>query len=90
MSIQVLIAEDHTIVRKGLVSILDAEMDFEVIGEAADGREAVQLAIDLNPDVVVMDISMPALNGLDAARQILKQDEDVRVLMLSMHKTETV
>lgn len=88
MAIRVLIAEDHAIVRKGLVSILEGEQDIEVIGEASDGREAVKLASELKPDLVVMDISMPSLNGLDAARQIIKAKEDVRVLMLSMHQSD--
>jgi YesN/AraC family two-component response regulator len=65
--ISVLLAEDHTIVRKGLRSLLDKEIGIEVIGEAEDGREAIRKAEELHPDVVVMDIAMPGLNGLEAA-----------------------
>jgi len=82
---RVLLAEDHTIVRKGLVSILDNEFGMEVIGEAEDGREAVKKAEALNPDIVVMDISMPKLNGLDATRQIKKNFPEVKVIILTMH-----
>jgi two-component system response regulator NreC len=86
--IRVLLAEDHTIVRKGLRSILDGEADLEVIGEAEDGREAVRKVEQLLPDVVLMDITMPALNGLEATRQIKKRFPEVKVLILTMHSTE--
>jgi two-component system response regulator NreC len=86
--IRVLLAEDHTIVRKGLRSILNGEADLEVIGEAEDGREAVRKVEQLLPDVVLMDITMPALNGLEATRQIKKRFPEVKVLILTMHSTE--
>ena len=86
--IKVLLAEDHTIVRKGLRSLLDGETDIEVIGEAEDGREAVQKTQQLRPDIVLMDITMPGLNGLEATRQIKKRFPEVKVLVLTMHANE--
>lgn len=86
--IKVLLAEDHTIVRKGIRSLLDSEPDIEVVGEAEDGREAVEKAERLSPDVVLMDISMPSLNGLEATRQILRRSPEVKVLILTMHTNE--
>jgi DNA-binding NarL/FixJ family response regulator len=81
--ITVLLAEDHTIVREGLRALLDAQGDIEVVGEAQTGRQAVQLTKRLRPDVVVMDIAMPLLNGLEATRRILKAVPGTRVLILS-------
>ena len=86
--IRVLLAEDHAIVREGLRRLLEAEADIEVVGEAADGHEAVEKAQELTPDVVVMDISMPRLNGLEATRRIKKQVPQVKVLILTVHKTD--
>ena len=86
--ITVLLAEDHTIVREGLRVLLEAEGDIEVVGEAQTGRQAVQLAKGLRPDVVVMDIAMPRLNGLEATRQILKAVPATRVLILSAHSED--
>ncbi len=83
--ITVLLAEDHTIVREGLRALLEAEGDIAVIGEAQTGRQAVQLARRLRPDVVVMDIAMPLLNGLEATRRIFKAAPATRVLILSAH-----
>lgn len=88
MSIEILLAEDHTIVRKGLLSLLEAEPDMHVIGEAENGRETVEKVIELEPDIVVMDISMPKLNGLDATRHIKKQCPDIKILVLTMHSNE--
>ncbi len=83
--ITVLLAEDHTIVREGLRALLKVEGDIEVVGEAQTGRQAVQLTRRLRPDVVVMDIAMPLLNGLEATRRILKAAPATRVLILSAH-----
>lgn len=86
--IRVLIADDHTIVRQGLVGILQASEDIEVVGEAADGAEAVEKAQKLKPDVVVLDVSMPHLSGLEAARRIRESVPATRVLVLTMHDDE--
>lgn len=86
--IRVLLADDHTIVRKGLRSLLDNEPGIEVVGEADDGREAVQQVEDLQPDIVVMDIAMPSLNGLEATRLIKQRSPETKVLILTMHADE--
>jgi DNA-binding NarL/FixJ family response regulator len=84
--IRILLADDHTVVREGIRMLLESRGDFEVIAQASDGREAVKLAGEQHPDVVLMDISMPILNGLTATRQIVKQYPDVKVLVLTMHE----
>ena len=86
--ISVLLAEDHTIVRKGLCSLLSDTEGVEIIGEAENGREAVRLVEAHRPDVVVMDISMPVLNGLEATKQIKKRFPATKVLILTMHVNE--
>jgi DNA-binding NarL/FixJ family response regulator len=86
--ITVLLAEDHLVVREGLRALLKSESDIEVVGEARDGRRAVQLTKTLLPAVVVMDIAMPLLNGLEATRQILKAVPATRVLILSAHSDD--
>jgi DNA-binding NarL/FixJ family response regulator len=86
--IRVLIADDHGVVRRGLRLQLEQHDDFEVVGEAADGRQAVQLAQQLQPDVILMDIGMPQLNGMEATAQIVKQNPGARVIILSMHSDE--
>ena len=86
--ITVLLAEDHTIVREGFRKMLELEDDLEVVGEAQDGRKAVALAGKLRPEVVLMDIAMPLLNGLEATRQVLKALPGAKVLMLSAHSDD--
>jgi DNA-binding NarL/FixJ family response regulator len=86
--ITVLLADDHQIVREGFRSLLEHERDIEVVGEAATGRQAVELTRKLRPAVVVMDIAMPRLNGLEATRQIRKAFPDTKVLILSAHSDE--
>jgi len=86
--ITVLLADDHAIVREGLRALLENEADIEVVGEAVDGRQAVQLTKKLLPAVVVIDIAMPLLNGLEATRQILKAAPATRVLILSAHRDD--
>src|ERR1700693_727718 len=87
--VRMLIADDHEIVRKGFRAILEAQ-DCEVVGECGDGRRAVEMASDLHPDIVVLDISMPSLNGLEAARQILKARPHTKILILTMHESDSL
>jgi DNA-binding NarL/FixJ family response regulator len=87
MSVSVLIVDDHAIVRDGLRQILEREPGLSVIGEAANGRDAVSNAVRLHPDIVLMDITMPELNGIDATRRIRKACPNTRVLILSVHDT---
>jgi DNA-binding NarL/FixJ family response regulator len=86
--VRILLADDHELVRKGLRLLLERQADLEVVGEAGDGREAVRLAEQLTPDLVIMDIAMPQLNGLDAAAQILRREPRIQVIFLSMHSDE--
>ena len=86
--IRVLIVDDHTILREGIRSLLEREPDIEVVGEAADGEEAVAKADQLQPDVVLMDIGMPRLNGIEATRRIKQAHPAIKVLILSMHDDE--
>lgn len=85
MKHRILIADDHRIVREGLKSLIDKEVDLEVVGMAANGRQALQLTHKLKPDVVIMDIAMPGLNGIDVTSQIVDEIPGVKVIALSMH-----
>lgn len=85
MITRVLLADDHKIVRDGLHSLLEENPDIQVVGEAEDGREAVQLVRKLTPDVVIMDIAMPDLNGIEATRQVAAEHPHVKIIALSMH-----
>ncbi|MGE5571065.1 MAG: response regulator [Rhodospirillales bacterium] len=84
--IRILLADDHAVVRQGFVRILAAEPDMEIAGEAANGHEAIARAVELQPDVVVMDVAMPELNGIEATRRLTELAPRTRVLALSMHK----
>lgn len=88
MKPRVLIADDHGIVREGVGSVLTHELGMEVVGEASDGKQAVQLARELQPDLIIMDITMPGLNGIEAARQICAENEHVKLIALSMHSDQ--
>ncbi len=90
MSVRILIADDHEIVRKGLCSIIEANAAWEICGQAGDGREAVTLAEQLRPDIVIMDIDMPHLNGLDATRQIKRKLPETEILVFTGTDTEEV
>jgi two-component system response regulator NreC len=85
---RILLADDHDIVRKGLRYLLNSRAGLEVVGEAVDGRQAVKLAEELGADIVIMDIGMPLLNGIDAAAAIVKKNSNTRVIVLSMHNDE--
>ena len=84
--IRILLADDHAVVRQGFRMILGAQPDLEIVGEAGNGREAVELAATLRPDVVVMDVAMPELNGIEATRRLTAENPHIRVVALSMHK----
>ena len=88
-NIRVLLADDHIVMRKGLRALLERQPNITVVGEASDGRECVELAQAENPDVVVMDIAMPNLNGIEAARQIVAHKPSIAVAVLSMHSDES-
>jgi two-component system, NarL family, response regulator NreC len=87
--VRILLADDHTVMRSGLRLLLERHEDFEVVGEASDGRQAVEIAAEQKPAVVVMDIAMPQLNGVEAARQIMSRQPDTAIVMLSMHSDES-
>lgn len=87
-SLRILIVDDHAVVRRGVRSLLESQAGWDIAGEATSGREAVDMAKRLRPDVVVMDLSLPELNGLDATRQILKDSPRSEILVLTMHHSE--
>ena len=86
--IRIVLADDHSVMRSGLRALLQQNPDMQVVGEANDGREALSLAESLKPDVAVLDITMPNLNGIEAARQMVSRQLDVAIIMLSMHSDE--
>ena len=86
--IKVLLVEDHTIVRKGIIALLEKDFAIEIIGEAENGMDAVKKAEELAPDIMVLDISLPLLNGLEVTRQVSKRFPQIKILILSMHDTE--
>jgi len=88
MTIRILLADDHRIIRDGICSLLNAEPDMEVVGEADNGRKTIKLVRELIPDVVLMDVSMPGLNGIDATGQITTEFPNVKIIALSMHQDE--
>lgn len=88
MGIRILLADDHGVVRKGLRFLLERQADMEVVGEAADGRQAVRLAETSNPDIAIIDIAMPLLNGIEAAGQMMRRKPNLRIIILSMHSDE--
>src|ERR1700761_5803081 len=85
---RILLADDHELVRRGLRTLLESQPGWEVCGEASDGRSAVEMSRRLEPDIVVMDVSMPELNGFEATRQILSKQPRIEVLALSMHESQ--
>jgi two-component system, NarL family, response regulator NreC len=86
--LRILLGDDHTLVRQGLRKILEECADWEVVAETSDGREAVRQALALKPDVAILDIGMPMMNGIEATRQIVRRSDTIRVLILSMHSNE--
>jgi len=88
-TIRILLADDHVVMRGGLRLLLEREPDFQVVAEAADGRETVEMAARLHPDVIVLDVAMPNLNGIEAARQIVNANPEIAVVVLSMHSDES-
>ena len=88
--LRILVADDHDVARKGIRSLLEDHPGWEICGEAKDGREAVDFSIQLRPDVVLLDVGMPGLNGLDAARQILAANPQISILIVTMHDSEQV
>ncbi len=87
---RVLIADDHAIVRQGLKALIEKEPDMEVVGEAENGEQAIEIARDLAPDIIVMDMTMPQLNGIEATKFILRENADIRVIALSMHSNRQI
>jgi DNA-binding NarL/FixJ family response regulator len=88
-SVRVLVADDHAILRQGICSLLEARLGWQVVGEAANAREAVEKAAQLKPDVVLLDINIPEIKGIEATREILKATPKTEVLILTMHESET-
>src|SRR5207302_8730802 len=90
MPFRILVADDHEVVRRGLCALLQAQPDWVICGEANDGREALEKAQKPKPDVVILDIDMPSLNGLEATRQILKSNPQTKLLLLTLQDSDQV
>jgi DNA-binding NarL/FixJ family response regulator len=89
-TLRILVVDDHEVVRRGVRALLEEQNGWKVVGESRDGREALTKAKELRPDVIVMDISIPLLNGLETTRQLVKQDSRVKVLILTMHESDPI
>jgi len=90
MSVRILIVDDHAIIREGIRSVLRDRPEWEICGEAADGREAVRLAKELNPDAIILDVTMPIMGGLGAAHEISRSNPSCRLLIFTMHSSRTL
>jgi DNA-binding NarL/FixJ family response regulator len=90
MSVRILIADDHEVVRQGVRTILSARPEWEICGEAVNGQEAVRLAGELAPDIIIMDITMPVMSGLEAARQLTKNKTSAAILIFTMHESRSL
>ncbi len=90
MPLRILVADDHSIIRSGLCALINAEPDLEVVGEANSGEEALELASRLTPDLVLMDLSMPGIGGIEATRQLVKQQAGIRIIILTMHDEKAI
>ncbi len=88
--LRIMVADDHEVVRQGIRAVLHGQPGWEVCAEASDGREAVEKAVSLHPDIIILDIAMPNLNGLEAARQILNEQPQAKILVLTMHESEQI
>lgn len=87
MTIEVMLVDDHEIVKQGIRAVISKESDIVVVAEVSNGKDAIELAKEKSPDIVIMDITLPQLNGLDASRQIIKQNKNIKILILSMHES---
>jgi DNA-binding NarL/FixJ family response regulator len=90
MSVKILIADDHEVVRQGIRTILSARPEWEICGEAVNGQEAIKLAGELHPDAIIMDITMPVMSGLEAARQLTKSKTSAPILIFTMHESRSL
>ena len=86
-SIKIVLADDHTIVRQGMAKLLDEQSDLQVVGEATNGQAVIDMAIELEPDIIVMDIAMPRLNGIEAAKRVRKALPKCKIIILSMYSS---